>query len=71
MAEKKSKAEKLSETLLSNKKSLGEIDAGLLAESIEFCEGYKQFLSCKTEREVVDYVLPILKKNKYNILTVE
>ena len=65
MAEKKSKAEKLSETLLSNKKSLGEIDAGLLAESIEFCEGYKQFLSCKTEREVVDYVLPILKKNKY------
>ncbi len=65
MAEKKSKGQKLAEEILTERKSLGEKDPKMLADSVEFCEGYKQFLANKTEREVIQYVLPILKKHKY------
>jgi len=65
MAEKKSKGQKLSEELFSNPKSIGEKDAKFLDEANKFCEGYKKFLANKTEREAVDYAIPILKKHKY------
>jgi len=65
MAAKKSKGQKLAEEILTKREPLGETDNGLLSESIEFCEGYKAFLGNKTEREVIQYVLPILKENKY------
>ena len=65
MAEKKSKGQKLSEELLSNSKSIGSKNPKYLDEANKFCEGYKAFLACKTEREAVAYAIPILKKHKY------
>ena len=46
-------------------KAVGETDHGLLSKSLDFAEGYKDFLGNKTEREIVDYTIPILKKNGY------
>ena len=65
MAEKETKGQKLEKKLLNKPKNVGETDNNLLAEAQEFCEGYKEFLCNKTEREVVDYSIPILKKNGY------
>ncbi len=65
MAEKKTKGQKLAEEILMNPKSLTERGQGFLDEASKFCEGYKEFLGYKTEREAVQYVIPILKKNKY------
>ena len=65
MAEKKSKGQKLAEELLSKPKSLGEKGLKFFEEASKFCEGYKDFLANKTEREAVEYVIPILKKHKY------
>ena len=65
MAEKKSKGQKLAEELLSNPKSIPEKDPKFLEEASKFCEGYKEFLANKTEREAVAYAIPILKKHKY------
>jgi aspartyl aminopeptidase len=65
MAEKKSKGQKLADDLLSKPQSLGEKDPKFLEEASKFCEGYKKFLACKTEREAVAYAIPILKKHKY------
>ena len=62
---KKSKGQTLAEDILSNSKSLPEKDPKLLEKAAEFCEGYKRFLANKTEREVIDYVLPILKDRGY------
>ena len=62
---KKTKGQTLADDILSNPKSLPEKDQGLLEKAGEFCEGYKMFLANKTEREVVDYVLPILRENGY------
>ena len=62
---KKTKGQTLAEDILSNPKSLPEKDPKLLEKATEFCEGYKRFLANKTEREVIDYVLPILKENGY------
>ena len=62
---KKTKGQTLAEDILSNPKSLPEKDPKLLEKAAEFCEGYKRFLANKTEREVIDYVLPILKDNGY------
>ena len=62
---KKTKGQTLAEDILSNPKSLPEKDPKLLEKAAEFCEGYKRFLANKTEREVIDYVLPILKENGY------
>ena len=57
---KKTKGQELSEELLMDRKSIPETEHGLSKEADEFCEGYKAFLTNKTEREVIDYVLPIL-----------
>ncbi|UAL07327.1 MAG: aminopeptidase [Candidatus Methanogranum gryphiswaldense] len=65
MDDEKSPGQELEEKLLVKPKTLGEIDNSLLAEAQKFCEGYKEFLNNKTEREVVDYTLPILKKKGY------
>ena len=66
MAEKtKSKGKKLEEKLLYKPKSIGEKRSDFLQESTEFCEGYKEFLKNKTEREVVDYTIPLLKRKGY------
>lgn len=65
MENEKSKGQILEEKLLSKPKSLGEIENTLLEQSREFCEGYKEFLSHKTEREIVDYVVPMLEKKGY------
>ena len=56
MSEKqKSKAELLSETVLSDKKNAGlRMSEEQIAEADKFCEGYKAFLdTAKTEREAV------------------
>ena len=60
MEEEKTKGQLLAEDLLRKPKSLAEKDPSLLEKASEFCEGYKKFLSNKTEREAVAYVLPIL-----------
>lgn len=65
MDAEKSPGQELEEKLLVKPKTLGEIDNSLLTEAQKFCEGYKEFLNNKTEREVVDYTLPILKKKGY------
>jgi len=65
MSDEKTAGQKLEEKLLMKTKNLGETDASLLEQSMEFCEEYKKFLSNKTEREILDYTLPILKKKGY------
>lgn len=65
MENEKSKGQVLEEKLLSKPKSLGEIDNALLNEAKVFCEGYKEFLCHKTEREIVDHVVPLLEKKGY------
>ena len=65
MEEEKTKGQLLAEDLLRKPKSLAEIDPGMLEKASEFCEGYKRFLSNKTEREAVEYVIPILKERGY------
>ncbi|MCL2148229.1 MAG: aminopeptidase [Methanomassiliicoccaceae archaeon] len=65
MAEEKSEGQRLEERLLMRPKNIGEIDETLLDEAKVFCEGYKKFLSYKTEREVVENVVPLLKKKGY------
>ena len=62
---KKSKGQELAENILTNRKSLPEESPKSFRDADEFCEGYKEFLSYKTEREVVDYVLPILEEHGY------
>lgn len=61
----KSKGKELEEKVLSKPTSIGEKKKDFLKESTEFCESYKEFLNCKTEREVVDYIIPLLKKKGY------
>lgn len=63
--DEKTKGQELEEKLLMKPKNLGEEDQDLLKKSIEFCDDYKKFLNNKTEREVVDYTIPILKKHGY------
>ena len=62
---KKTEGQKLAEDILVQPKSLPEKDPEILEKAAEFCEGYKAFLSNKTEREVVSYVLPILREHGY------
>lgn len=69
MSEKKSPGEKLQDEILSKQRSVGEVDHGILSKSTEFAEGYKKFLENKTEREVVDYTIPILESNGYKEFT--
>ena len=63
--EDKTKGQLLAESILMDRKSIGENDPTFLDKAKEFCEGYKRFLGAKTEREAVAYVLPILKENGY------
>ena len=65
MAEEKSDGQKLEEKLLMKSASVGEADGSLLDEAKDFCEEYKKFLCNKTEREILDYAMPILKKHGY------
>ena len=65
MPKKETKGQQLEKELLNKPKNVGEIDNNLLNEAQKFCEGYKEFLRNKTEREVVDYTIPILKAHKY------
>ena len=65
MADEETKGQKLEKELLMKPANLGEKDAGLLERASEFCEGYKLFLDNKTEREVVDYTVPILREHGY------
>jgi aspartyl aminopeptidase len=61
-----SKGQELEKKLLMNNKNMGaDTEKTLLEDAVSFCEGYKEFLCNKTEREVVDYTLPILKDNGY------
>ncbi len=66
MAEK-SKGKLLAEQLLDEGKHFCEqMDQQELERADLFCEEYKEFLaSCKTERECVDYVVPLLKSSGY------
>ncbi len=63
--DKKSEGQELESKLLAKPKNLGEEDASLLKKANEFCEGYKEFLNNKTEREVVEYTIPLLKSKGY------
>ncbi|MCK9323355.1 MAG: aminopeptidase [Candidatus Methanomethylophilaceae archaeon] len=65
MDKDKSTGQKLEEKLLMKPENLGNIDNSLLDKAQEFCEPYKEFLENKTEREVVDYTIPILKKKGF------
>ena len=67
MTDEKTKGQILEEDILSNPKTLGETNNSVLSEASEFCEGYKRFLDNKTEREVVEYVIPILKEKGYTL----
>lgn len=61
----KSEGKLLEEKLLTKSKNIGDKGKEFFDRSSEFCEGYKEFLLNKTEREVVDYTIPLLKKNGY------
>ena len=65
MTDEKTKGQLLAEDILTDPKTLGETHNSILSEASEFCEGYKGFLNNKTEREVVEYVIPILKERGY------
>lgn len=65
MDKTKSDGQILEEKLCVSPKNLGEDDSTLLDKAIKFAEGYKKFLCNKTEREVVSYSVPILKKKGY------
>ena len=65
MTDEKTKGQLLAEDILTDPKTLGETHNSILSEASEFCEGYKSFLNNKTEREVVEYVIPILKERGY------
>ena len=65
MPKKETKGQQLEKELLNKSKNVGEIDNKILDKAQKFCEGYKEFLRNKTEREVVDYTIPILEAHKY------
>lgn len=56
----------MAEEILVKPKSLGEIDHSMMEEATKFCEGYKKFLNLKTEREIVDYTIPVLEGRGYS-----
>ena len=63
--EEKSAAQKMEEELLMKPDIAAAKTPGLLEEAFDYCEGYKQFLHHKTEREIVDYCIPIVQKAGY------
>ena len=62
---KKSEAKKLAEEILSNPKNLLSDKDFPVKKAESFSTGYVKFLANKTEREVVEYVLPILRDKGY------
>ncbi|MCQ2086005.1 MAG: aminopeptidase [archaeon] len=66
MSEKvKSEGKKLEEKLFLKHENASEKGKKFFDEAQGFCEGYKAFLNNKTEREVIDYVIPLLKDSGY------
>ncbi|MCQ2056551.1 MAG: aminopeptidase [archaeon] len=66
MSEKfKSEGKKLEEKLFLKHENASERGEKFLNEAQKFCEGYKDFLNNKTEREVIDYIIPFLKNKGY------
>ena len=63
--DEKSEGQKLAEKLLIKSEIIGEKKNGLLEEAQQYGEEYKKFLEHKTEREIVDYTVPIIKKKGY------
>ncbi len=61
----KSVGDKLKEKLFTKSRNIGDEQNDILDKASKFCEGYKDFLNYKTEREVVDYVVPMIKKKGY------
>lgn len=61
----KSEGQKLEEKLLLKQEIAAVSSPGLLDEAMEYAEGYKQFLRNKTEREIVDYCIPIAEEAGY------
>ena len=65
MDEEKTKGQRLEEELLRNPGTLIEKDPSLKEKASAFCEGYKKFLSCKTEREAVSFAVSLLGEHGY------
>lgn len=63
--DEKTTGQRLEEEILYKPKFIGEDDPGLLPEVMDFAEDYKEFLCNKTEREVVNYALPIARRKGY------
>ncbi|MCQ2069994.1 MAG: aminopeptidase [archaeon] len=63
--EEKSLGQQLEERLLYKPEPVAKKNHGLLDEAKDFGEEYKQFLNNKTEREIVDYTVPIVQKLGY------
>lgn len=61
----KSKGQDMEEKLLLKMEPMAVKNPGLLEESMAFNEDYKEFIRNKTEREIVDYCVPIIKKAGY------
>lgn len=55
----------LTEKLLMKPENIGQRSAEEIEKANKFCEGYKKFLRNKTEREVVDYTVELLKQHGY------
>lgn len=64
--DKKTRGQLLAEDILVEPKSLVERDPGIVDKAAEFCEGYKRFLANKTEREVIEYVVPLIEDRGYS-----
>lgn len=68
MSEKeKSKAQLLKEKLFRSPKNAGTaLSEEEINAAFEYCEPYKEFISkCKTEREFIDWVIPVLEKEGF------
>lgn len=65
MADKKKDNSKLKEKILTKRRFVVDVDKKAFDKSMKFCEGYKLFLNQKTERDVVDYTVPILEEHGY------
>ncbi len=68
MSEKeKSKGQLLKEKLLRNPKNAGSVlSEEEIKAAYDYCEPYKEFIStCKTERDFVDWVIPVLEKEGF------
>ena len=68
MSEKeKSAGQLLKEKLFRNPKNAGStLSEEEIKAAFDYCEPYKEFIStCKTEREFIDWVIPVLEKEGF------